>query len=158
MYQTRPYQIRPYQIGEEPLLRELFYNTVHNVNQRDYTLEQRKAWAPAQYDENTWAMRIMQSEPFVALDNDTIVGFADVQNDGYIDFFFCHHAYQGKGVGRVLMQHILKTSKRYGLKRLYADVSITAQPFFQHYGFVVVRQQQKAVRGSVLTNFLMEKR
>ena len=152
------YQIRQYQPGEEPLLRELFYNTVHNVNQRDYTPEQRNAWAPAQYDENAWAMRLLESEPFVALDNDTIVGFADVQNDGYIDFFFCHQAYQGKGVGKALMQHILKTGKRFGVKRFYANVSLTAKPFFEHYGFTVVRQQQKDVRGVVLTNFLMEKR
>ncbi|MBU1309597.1 MAG: GNAT family N-acetyltransferase [Gammaproteobacteria bacterium] len=152
------YQIRPYQPGEEPLLRELFYNTVHNVNQRDYTPEQRNAWAPAQYDENAWAMRMLESEPYVALDNDTIVGFADVQNDGYIDFFFCHHAYQGKGVGKALMQHILKTGKRYGVNRFYANVSLTAKPFFQHYGFTVLTEQQKQVRDVVLTNFLMEKR
>ena len=152
------YHIRSYQPGEEPQLRELFYNTVHNVNQRDYTPEQRNAWAPAQYDANAWARRLLESEPFVALDNDTIVGFADVQSDGYIDFFFCHHAYQGKGVGKALMQHILKTGKRYGVKRFYANVSITAKLFFQHYGFDVVRQQQKEVRGVVLTNFLMEKR
>ena len=152
------YHIRPYQPGEEPLLRELFYNTVHNVNQRDYTPEQRNAWAPAQYDENAWAMRLLESEPFVALDNDTIVGFADVQNDGYIDFFFCHHAYQGKGVGKALMQHILKTGKRYGVNRFYANVSLTAKPFFQHYGFTVLTEQQKQVRDVVLTNFLMEKR
>lgn len=152
------YHIRPYQPGEEPLLRELFYNTVHNVNQRDYDAAQRSAWAPLQYDENAWAMRMLKSEPFVALHNDSIVGFADVQADGYIDFFFCHHAYQGKGVGKALMQHILKTGKRYGVKRFYADVSLTAKPFFEHYGFAVVRQQQKDVRGVVLTNFLMEKR
>lgn len=152
------YHIRPYQFGEEPLLRELFYNTVHSVNQHDYDEAQRSAWAPAQYDENAWAMRIMQSEPFVALHNDTIVGFADVQSDGYIDFFFCHQAYQGKGVGKALMQHLLKTGKRQGIKRFYANVSITAKPFFQHYGFVVVKQQQKKVRGVVLTNFLMEKK
>lgn len=152
------YHIRPYQSGEEPLLRELFYNTVHNVNQRDYTPEQRNAWAPLKYDENAWAMRIQESEPFVALDNDIIVGFADVQSDGYIDFFFCHHAYQGKGVGKALMQHILKAGKRYGVKRFYANVSLTAKPFFQHYGFSVLKEQQKEVRGTVLTNFLMEKR
>lgn len=152
------YQIRPYQPGEEPLLRELFYNTVHNVNQRDYTVEQLEAWAPQRYDANVWAARLAQSEPFVALNNEEIVGFADVQTDGYIDFFFCHQAYQGKGVGKALMKHLLKTGKRYGVKRFYADVSITAKPFFQHYGFEVLRQQQKEVRGVVLTNFLMEKR
>lgn len=152
------YHIRSYQPGEEPLLRELFYSTVHNVNQRDYSVEQREAWAPQRYDANVWAARLAQSEPFVALHNEEIVGFADVQTDGYIDFFFCHQAYQGKGVGKALMKHLLKTGKRYGVKRFYADVSITAKPFFQHYGFEVMRQQQKEVRGVVLTNFLMEKR
>jgi putative acetyltransferase len=152
------YYIRPYQPGEELLLRELFYSTVHNVNQRDYSVEQREAWAPQRYDANVWAAHLAQSEPFVALHNEEIVGFADVQTDGYIDFFFCHQAYQGKGVGKALMKHLLKTGKRYGVKRFYADVSITAKPFFQHYGFEVVCQQQKEVRGVVLTNFLMEKR
>jgi putative acetyltransferase len=152
------YQIRPYQPGEEPLLRELFYRTVHNVNQRDYSAGQLSAWAPEHYDANAWALRMMHSEPFVALENDTIVGFADVQNDGYIDYFFCHHAYQGKGVGKALMKHLFKTGRRFGVKRFYADVSLTAMPFFQHYGFVVVRQQQKEVHGVTLSNFLMEKR
>lgn len=151
------YQIRPYQIGEEPLLRELYYQTIHQVNQRDYSAEQREAWAPERYDENAWAMRLLQSEPFVALDHDIIVGFADVQSDGYIDFFFCHHAYQGKGVGKALMQHLLKTGKRFGVKRFYANVSITAMPFFQHCGFTIKREQQVKVRSVVMTNYLMEK-
>jgi putative acetyltransferase len=81
-----------------------------------------------------------------------------IQTDGYIDFFYCHHAYQGKGVGKALMQHLLKTGKRFGVKRFYADVSVTAMPFFQHFGFAIVRQQQKEVRGVTLSNFLMEKR
>lgn len=152
------YQIRPYQIGEESVLRELYYHTIHQINQRDYSAPQREVWAPARYNSDNWAMRLMQSEPFVALYGDTIVGFADLQADGYIDFFFCHHAYQGKGVGKALMQHLLKSGKRAGITRFYADVSITAKAFFQHYGFVVVRQQQKVVRDVVLTNFLMEKR
>lgn len=152
------YQIRPYQIGEESQLRELYYHTIHQVNQQHYNAEQRAAWAPERYDENAWTMRIMQSEPFVALHNDTIVGFADVQPDGYIDFFFCHHAYQGKGVGKALMQHLLKTGKRQGIKRFYANVSLTAMPFFQHFGFNIVREQQVVVRGVALSNYLMERR
>ncbi|HSG51668.1 MAG TPA: GNAT family N-acetyltransferase, partial [Rheinheimera sp.] len=90
--------------------------------------------------------------------NDTIVGFADVQPDGYIDFFFCHHAYQGKGVGKALMQHLLKTGKRQGIKCFYANVSLTAMPFFQHFGFNIVREQQVVVRGVALSNYLMERR
>jgi putative acetyltransferase len=151
------YHIRPYQPCEEAILRELFYNTIHNVNQRDYNAEQRAAWAPQRYDPNAWATRLMESDPFVAVDNDTIVGFADVQADGYIDFFFCHQNYQGRGVGKALMKHLLKTGRRYGVRRFYANVSVTARPFFAHFGFSVLTQQQIDIRGVQLTNFLMEK-
>lgn len=152
------YQIRSYQPGEEEELHQLFFDTVHNVNQRDYTAEQLRAWAPQPYNSVNWASRVQQSEPFVALHNEQIVGFADVQSDGYIDFFFCHSQYQGKGVGKALMNYLLNTGRRYGVKRFYANVSKTAQPFFLHYGFTVLQQQQIEVRGQVLTNYLMEKR
>lgn len=151
------YHIRPYQPGEEAILRELFYNTIHNVNQRDYNAEQRAAWAPQRYDSNRWSLRMAQSEPVVALYQQQIVGFADVQPDGYIDFFFCHHDFQGKGVGSALMKYLLKTGRRYGIKRFYANVSKTARPFFAHFGFVVVAQQHVDMNGVQLTNFLMEK-
>ncbi|MGL5364343.1 MAG: GNAT family N-acetyltransferase, partial [Plesiomonas shigelloides] len=39
----------------------------------------------------------------------------------------------------------------------YSHVSITAKPFFERFGFRVVKKQQVAINGQVLTNFLMEK-
>lgn len=152
------YQIRPYQPGEEPQLRELFYNTIRNVNLGDYSAEQCAAWAPTRFDINVWTRRMAQSEPFVAVHNEQIVGFADVQADGYIDYFFCHQDYQGKGVGKALMQHLLKMGRRYGVKRFYANVSITAKPFFLRSGFNIVTEQQVEIHGVTLTNFVMEKR
>jgi len=44
------------------------------------------------------------------------------------------------------------------LKRCYAHVSITAKPFFLHFGFNVVKEQQVNVWGVTLTNYVMEKR
>ncbi|HIF9184953.1 TPA: hypothetical protein ACX6PV_001927 [Photobacterium damselae] len=44
-----------------------------------------------------------------------------------------------------------------GLQKLYSEVSITARPFFEQYGFKVVTAQKVALRGIVLDNFLMQK-
>ena len=96
-------------------------------------------------------------DPLIAEIDDLVVGFADLQADGYIDHFFCHLDYQGKGVGKALMQVLIDKGTLMGLKRYYSNVSITAKPFFKHFGFIIVKQQSVAVRGTVLTNFLMEK-
>ena len=40
---------------------------------------------------------------------------------------------------------------------LYAQVSLTARPFFEHAGFEVVSEQHLLVRGVALKNFCMEK-
>ncbi len=38
--------IRNFQKGDEKCLREILFNTIHNVNINDYSKEQVKAWAP----------------------------------------------------------------------------------------------------------------
>ncbi|MFM5900284.1 MAG: hypothetical protein ACKPJH_04260 [Dolichospermum sp.] len=38
-----------------------------------------------------------------------------------------------------------------------AEVSITAKPFFQHWGFTVVKEQEVERRGIKFKNYVMEK-
>lgn len=43
-------EIRQYQQSDCKILTELFYNTVHTVNAKDYTVEQLNVWATGQVD------------------------------------------------------------------------------------------------------------
>lgn len=146
-------KLRRFQTTDAAALRELFNETVRHVNKRDYTTPQIAAWAPDDYDRQAWFERLQQNRPFIAEIDGFIVGFADVQADGYIDHFFCSASRQGQGVGRALMNKLLA----HDYPRFYANVSITARPFFEHFGFRLVREQQVVVRGVELTNFLMER-
>ncbi|MGD1503574.1 GNAT family N-acetyltransferase [Vibrio harveyi] len=149
--------IRDFREQDAPILWALFYNTVRNVNRRDYNEQQLKAWAPDEFDSEIWLQKMTDIHPFVAELDRVIVGYSDVQSSGLVDHFFCHHAYQGQGVGRALMAHVFKQAKEKGLTRLYSEVSITARPFFEHMGFSVLKEQQVEVRGAILTNYVMER-
>ena len=46
--------IRQYQPTDCKELAELFYNTVHTVNAKDYTKEQLDAWATGKVDLKKW--------------------------------------------------------------------------------------------------------
>ncbi len=95
--------------------------------------------------------------PFVAEIDGEVVGYAELQECGLIDHFFCHYEHQGKGIGRHLMEHVLRVGELQGIKRFYSEVSITARPFYERFGFKVAQEQIIEVRGQKLRNFVMEK-
>lgn len=149
--------IRPYCESDASHLWLLFYDTVRQVNIRDYSQAQVEAWAPDHFDAEIWQQRMDLIRPFIAEINGEIVGYADLQDDGLIDHFFCHHQYQGQGVGRSLMQHLLAVGEQRGLFRFYSEVSQTACSFYLKFGFKVIQQQMVHVRGQQLKNYVMEK-
>ena len=77
--------------------------------------------------------------------------------NGHIDCFYVHDEHQNHGVGSSLMNAIFNKANTLQLKRLFAEVSITAKPFFEAKGFKVVKQQTVNIRNTELTNFVMEK-
>jgi putative acetyltransferase len=135
----------------------LFHETVREINQRDYSPNQIKAWAPDDIYFRNWSEICSNRFTFVADQSGLILGFAELEADGHIGCFYCHKNYQGCGVGRQLYQAIAEKALNLGLSRLFTEASITAKPFFQHMGFSVVQQQQVFCRGETLINYLMDK-
>jgi putative acetyltransferase len=150
-------QIRQYKESDSRACWEIFFYTVRNINIRDYTLSQVSAWAPDDVVPAVWQQKLNSISPFIAHINGEIVGYADIQDSGLIDHFFCHHKHQGKGVGRALMAHILEIGQSKGIPRFYSEVSITARPFYEKMGFNLVKEQIVTIRGEKLKNFVMEK-
>ena len=150
-------KIRAYRDGDDTELWSLFATTIREICVRDYTPAQVKAWAPDDYDKVRWHNRMEAIDPFVATKDDEIVGYADLQSDGYIDHFYCHKAYQRQGVGRLLMSAICERAQALNIDRIFCHASITARPFFEHFGFVVVREQQVSIGAERLTNYVMER-
>ncbi|WP_028022440.1 GNAT family N-acetyltransferase [Enterovibrio calviensis] len=150
--------IRKMRPGEEMALWSLFYQTVRTVNIQDYTPEQVAIWAPDNCNEIAWKNRMQHIYPYVAVRKNAIVGYADVQTNGYIDHFFVDAKTQGKGVGKALMNVLFREGGNMSVARFYSNVSITAKPFFQRMGFQVVKVQQVEKAGAVFTNYIMEKR
>ena len=149
---------RRYQSSDARDLANIYYNTIHSINSRDYSSEQINAWAPSSSLElDGWKKKWAKLVPIVALAENTIVGFAEFELNGHIDCFYVHHEFQGKGVGSALMAAIEEQARKEKISRIYAEVSITAKPFFEKRDFQILKEQRVAIRGCELTNFVMEK-
>lgn len=152
---SRPVTIRPFRHSDVPALFALFRGTVHRVNGRDYSPEQVAAWAPAEINPARWATLAGRFAVVAEVDGET-AGFADLEANGHVDRFFVHADHQGRGVGAAMMAAVTGEAERLGLARLFAEVSVTARPFFERHGFAVLAEQQVTIRGVSLTNYQME--
>lgn len=150
--------VREYRPEDAQALANIYYNTIHTINTQHYTNTQVDAWAPAtSLNGERWAQKFARTKPFVAVLGDEIVGFAEFEPNGHIDCFYCHHAWIGRGVGRALMNKILTTAHQLHIFPIFAEVSITAKPFFERQGFTVICEQTVTMNGIALINYKMEK-
>lgn len=149
--------IRPYKYSDTDQIATLFHETIREVNRQHYSAEQVKAWAPDDIHFKDWKSFCLSKHTIVADDTDTIAGFAQIEENGYIDCFYCHKNYQGIGIGSLLFEALLKKAAELKLKELTVESSVTARPFFENKGFSVITSQSVYRRGQVLDNFLMKK-
>lgn len=147
--------IRRMKPGEEASLVAIFREAVRRINRHDYSAEQIDAWAPYDLDIAAACQRIQCNQPFVAEYEGQVCAYADLQPDGYIDQFFCHPDYLGRGIATQLFSHLKRVADERGITTLYANVSKTARPFFERIGFSVLEEQRVELRGQVLTNYRM---
>lgn len=150
--------VRPYQASDAESLASIYYHTIHQINSKDYNEEQIASWAPKSCLEVAgWRKKWQKLAPIVAICGAEIIGFAEFEDSGHIDCFYVHHLWQGKGVGKALMTEIEKRAADKNIDRIFAEVSITAEPFFKKMGFVAIKEQLVEIRGVKLKNFVMEK-
>lgn len=145
--------IRKYQPSDCKELTELFYNTVHNVNAKDYTKEQLNVWATGQVDLEKWNELFQEHFSIVAVDDEIIVGFGDIDETGYLDRLYVHVDYQGKGIATSICNQLEQAVKG----DIITHASITAKPFFEKRGYKIVKEQQVERQGIFLTNYVMTK-
>lgn len=136
---------------------ELFYNTVHEINKRDYSVEQLKVWAPKNRDLKKWNDSFKGRKAIVAVEENCIVGFCDITDSGYLDRLYVHSEYQGKGAGKALCCEAEKYAYANGNDSVTVYASITAKPFFEKMGYAVIRSNEVVKEGVSLTNYFMKK-
>ena len=145
--------IRKYESTDCKELAELFYNTVHTVNAKDYTNAQLDAWASVQMYLEKWDQSFQEHFTVVAVENGIIVGFGDIDTTGYLDRLYIHKNNQRKGIATAICDQL--ESKVQG--KIVTHASVTAKPFFEKRGYKVLKEQQVVRKEIFLKNYVMEK-
>lgn len=145
---------RKYEPQDCKRITELFYNTVHTVNAKDYTKNQLAVWAPECVDAKRWNASLLGHITFVAVESGTIVGFGDIDKTGYLDRLYVHKDHQRRGIATEICDRL---EGAVAVPKIITHASITARPFFEKRGYNVIKEQQIERQGVLLINYVMEK-
>ena len=145
--------IRQYKNEDCDIVSKLFYETVHSVNAKDYTTEQLSVWANNADSLKVRRNYLIEQCTLIAEINGEIVGFGSIDKFGCLDLLFVHKDYQKKGIATALCNELEK-----GFSVINTFASITAKPFFESRGYVVVNEQEVERLGVKLKNYKMQKK
>jgi putative acetyltransferase len=148
--------VRPYVAADCHATIDIFLRAIREVASKDYRQAQVDAWAQVD-DREEWARRRSSRPTWIAERSGVAIGFSDLEPDGHLDMMFVHPAYQGIGAASLLLATVEAEAVVRGLRRVFTEASLTAKPFFEGRGFVVLARQTVEKRGLTLTNFRMEK-
>ena len=148
-------KFREYQSFDLKELCELFYETITIINKYDYNDEQIRVWS------NRRNVLLKQDNFFnslytiVAIENNKIVGYGNIDKNGYLDHLYVHKNYQRRHIATLLCDKLENYNKE--IKELTVHSSITAKPFFEKRGYKVVKEQTVELDGVNINNYLMKK-
>ncbi|WP_293933305.1 GNAT family N-acetyltransferase [Iodobacter sp.] len=149
--------IRRYRPEDAAELHDLYYTSIHQACQNDYTASQLDGWAPQRFDRGRWLKLLELLNPRIVECKGQLVAYADLQQSGLMNHFFVHGEWQGKGVGKVLLRHLEDLAFELKLPEISCFISISGQPFFKSHGFKVDYSLSSEVHGQWIENARMYK-
>lgn len=149
-------EIRRYVKEDCKAMADLFYDTVHEINKKDYSPKALEVWATGQVDLAAWNKSFLAGDTFVVYKESMLLGFADCRK-GYLDRLYVHKFFQGQGIATAMLTEIEQAARSRGMERIMTNGSITAKPFLLKRGFSVILMQEVERNGIFLRNYRMEK-
>src|SRR5437660_11205760 len=117
------FSIRRYDSADLDAVIAVFLRAIREVAASDYTPAQIDAWAQA--DRAAWEARRLSRPTWVAFTGEGVIGFVDLEPNGYLDMMFVHPDRQGSGVATALLGIVETAARSQGLSIISTEASIT---------------------------------
>lgn len=152
------FKIRMARLQDLIKLQNLFVDTVKSICKKDYNSEQINAWISGVENSERWSNILQKQYTIVAEIDDILLGFASLASHNYVDLLYVNSEFQNLGIAKALFNDILRQAIIHKQNVLHSDVSITALPFFQKFGFEIISEQKNYRKGIELINYKMQKK
>lgn len=151
------HKLRPYLPADLNALRELFAQSIEELTADSYDEAQRAAWMEAAEDAEAFGATLANGVTLVVGGGSDYKGFATLRDNAHLQMLYVHPFAAGQGVGSTLVDALERIAAARGSTALTVDASDTAQPFFEHRGYIATQRNTRATGDVWLANTTMKK-
>lgn len=130
---------------------QVHYDSVHNVASQDYPVEILDEWSPSVSEQG--AEKFLNNGAdvkLVAEREGKIVGFGELLTDkNQLGAVYVASCAVGQGVGKAIMTCLEDIARQKNVPYLQMESSITAFPFYQKLGYVVLEHGTHRLRNGL---------
>lgn len=88
---------------------------------------------------NEWNKSFLEHFTIVAIENEIIVGFGDIDESGCLDRLYVHKDYQRQGIVSAICDEL---EEEFIVEKLITHASITSKHFFEQRGYRAIKKQE----------------
>jgi putative acetyltransferase len=141
--------LRPAVAEDVDVVERIQVDAIRHGTGDHYEADAVEAWAGA-FNRDGFAEKVHRDEVWIVEDGGRVVGYVSLAPSTFeIDSVYVAPEAAGRGVGRVLMEHILDVAREHRLETVWLDASSNAIPFYQRMGFVVTGEDGSRTRCGV---------
>lgn len=133
--------IRTYRPDDAAPTLELLERAITTTGRARYTQAQVEAWIGPPRGLAEWNDERMAVQTVVAEEDESVAGFADLDEHGYVNRLFIDPRFGRRGVARALLEAVRSSARTRGLTALTTHASLIARPVFERAGFRVVHEE-----------------
>jgi N-acetylglutamate synthase-like GNAT family acetyltransferase len=143
--------LRPAQETDVWVLSAIHIAAIKALPATFYTQKELLAWRNYRNKpDGSNILKSMKAETFwVASKGDFVIGFASFIVDELIRLYV-HPKYQGKGIGRTLVQHFCDEATNQGIDKVITTASLYAEGFYLQLGFTAIQKAPHYLRSGVV--------
>ncbi|WP_432219502.1 GNAT family N-acetyltransferase [Pseudomonas kribbensis] len=131
--------IRNATYADAPAISRMIINTLRKSNAQDYSSEIIDQVTQS-FSPQAILRFLSERQVLVAIVDSHLIATASLDQD-VVRSVFVDPGYQGKGIGRHLMERIQSIAVNAGLNRLRVPSSITAEGFYASLGFIKIQDE-----------------
>ncbi|MEC5384206.1 GNAT family N-acetyltransferase [Uliginosibacterium sp. H3] len=144
-----------FNVADAAELAQIFRDAINVSAASEYSPEQLAAWARSADDEAAFAAALSEGWVRIAVDDEGIVGFAQLNMPGHLAMLYTAPRAARQGVATLLMDDMHMLAGAMGAKTITAEASSLARAFLATQGFRDTGTEVVERHGVSFTRYLM---